>query len=185
MGRRIARRVWRVLAVRFVLTATSGSAADLPPDAKVLCGPDAVTAGTVCLDQYEASVWRVPAPSTATAGLVAKIQQGDACSRMEAGGATQLVRVATTMHRARTKALLPLLIEVGGNGLVSLKVAPLPEPARPALVIPGDFMVLGMARRRARTPVRRRRWLSGASSRAWDRECISMGWRSRPCAPLR
>ncbi len=24
------------------------------------CGPDAVVAGTVCLDEYEASVWRVP-----------------------------------------------------------------------------------------------------------------------------
>src|SRR5262245_2715687 len=91
MRRRIARRVWRLLAVRLGLTATSGSAADLPLDPTVLCGPEAVAAGTVCLDQYEASVWRVPAPTSANAGLVAKIQQGEATlADLAAGGASQL-----------------------------------------------------------------------------------------------
>ena len=28
------------------------------------CGDDAVVAGTVCMDKYEASVWRVPNPTT-------------------------------------------------------------------------------------------------------------------------
>jgi hypothetical protein len=55
------------------------------------CSPDAVVAGTVCLDRYEASVWRVPNPDTANAGLVARIRLGRA-SRADllAGGATQL-----------------------------------------------------------------------------------------------
>jgi hypothetical protein len=29
------------------------------------CAPDAVIAGTVCMDTYEASVWRVPDPAGA------------------------------------------------------------------------------------------------------------------------
>ena len=55
------------------------------------CGGDAVVAGTVCLDKYEASVWRVPDPAGANKGLVMKIQQGKATSAdLTAGGATQL-----------------------------------------------------------------------------------------------
>ena len=37
------------------------------------CAPDAVIAGTVCIDTYEASVWRVPDPTTINKGLVKKI----------------------------------------------------------------------------------------------------------------
>lgn len=55
------------------------------------CGPDSVVAGTVCLDRYEATVWRVPQPATTNAPLVRKIQQGLATvSDLRAGGATQL-----------------------------------------------------------------------------------------------
>src|SRR5207247_8192005 len=55
------------------------------------CGPDAVVAGTVCLDTYEASVWRVPNPTTTNANLVNKIQFGRAThADLMAGGATQL-----------------------------------------------------------------------------------------------
>ena len=55
------------------------------------CGPDAVVAGTVCLDRYEASVWRVPNPTTTNAMLVRKIQLGRATrADLTAGGATQL-----------------------------------------------------------------------------------------------
>ena len=55
------------------------------------CGPDAVVAGTMCVDRYEASVWRVPNPSTTNAPLVGKIQLGTATlSDLTAGGATQL-----------------------------------------------------------------------------------------------
>jgi formylglycine-generating enzyme required for sulfatase activity len=55
------------------------------------CGADAVVAGTVCLDRYEASVWRVPNPSTTNASLVRRIQLGRATQAdLTAGGATQL-----------------------------------------------------------------------------------------------
>ena len=55
------------------------------------CGPDAVVAGTVCLDKYEASVWRVPAPTTTNATLVRRIRRGTATrADLLAGGAMQL-----------------------------------------------------------------------------------------------
>jgi hypothetical protein len=55
------------------------------------CAPDAVPAGTVCLDRYEATVWRIPQPTTTNALLVRKIQLGIATSLdLESRGATQL-----------------------------------------------------------------------------------------------
>ena len=55
------------------------------------CGPDAVPAGTTCLDRYEASVWRVPHPTTTNGPLVRKIQSGLATALdLASGGATQL-----------------------------------------------------------------------------------------------
>jgi len=55
------------------------------------CGPDAVPAGTVCLDRYEATVWRVPNPTTTNGPLVRKIQLGIATAvDLASGGATQL-----------------------------------------------------------------------------------------------
>jgi hypothetical protein len=55
------------------------------------CQADAVLAGAVCLDTYEASVWRVPDPTDTNAPLVAKIRQGTASEAdLAAGGATQL-----------------------------------------------------------------------------------------------
>ncbi len=48
-------------------------------------------AGTVCMDTYEASVWRVPNPTTINKSLVKKIQQGKAtAAHLAAGGATQV-----------------------------------------------------------------------------------------------
>lgn len=55
------------------------------------CAPDAVAAGTVCVDRYEASVWRVPQPTTTNAPLVRRIQLGIATLLdLESGGATRL-----------------------------------------------------------------------------------------------
>jgi hypothetical protein len=55
------------------------------------CSPDSVRSGTVCIDRYEASVWRVPAPLTLNAALVAKLQAGTATAAdLAAGEATQL-----------------------------------------------------------------------------------------------
>lgn len=55
------------------------------------CPADAVVAGTVCLDKYEASVWRVPDAAGANKKLVKRIQQGKATlAALTAGGAMQL-----------------------------------------------------------------------------------------------
>jgi hypothetical protein len=40
------------------------------------CAPDAVIAGTVCMDTYEASVWRVPGPLGMNTGLVKPLPLG-------------------------------------------------------------------------------------------------------------
>src|SRR5262245_25848398 len=61
------------------------------------CAPDAVQAGTICLDRYEASVWRVPNPTTANRALVHRIQLGLASrGDLLAGGATQLGTMTTS-----------------------------------------------------------------------------------------
>ena len=47
--------------------------------------------GAVCMDKYEASVWRVADPLGTNTGLVKKIQQGKATAAdLAAGGATPL-----------------------------------------------------------------------------------------------
>jgi len=61
--------------------------------AKVLkkCPADAVVSGTVCMDKYEASVWRLTDPLGAGAGLVKKVKAGKATAELlTAAGATQL-----------------------------------------------------------------------------------------------
>ncbi len=78
------------LAVGLMMGMASAAGA-LPPPRARRCGPDSVVAGTVCLDRYEASVWRVPSPTIANELLVRKIQLGRATrADLEAGGATQL-----------------------------------------------------------------------------------------------
>src|SRR5262245_3158976 len=55
------------------------------------CAADSVVSGTVCMDKYEASVWRVPNPTTTNKSLVSKIQQGKATAAdLANGGATPL-----------------------------------------------------------------------------------------------
>lgn len=55
------------------------------------CPPDAVRSGTTCIDKFEASVWRVPNPTTTNADLVAKIEQGTVTAAdLEAASATPL-----------------------------------------------------------------------------------------------
>jgi hypothetical protein len=79
------------LAVGLVMHVASATAAGLPTRPVPRCGADAVAAGPVCLDRYEATVWRVPTPTTTNAGLVRKIQQGLATrADLSAGGATPL-----------------------------------------------------------------------------------------------
>jgi formylglycine-generating enzyme required for sulfatase activity len=84
-------RVKASLVMTLAMRAATAAAAGFPETPVRRCGPDAVLAGTVCLDRYEASVWRVPNPTTTNASLVRKIQLGRATrARLTAGGATQL-----------------------------------------------------------------------------------------------
>ena len=79
------------LAVGVLLAVTTAAHAHAPTFPLVRCSPDAVVAGTICLDRYEASVWRVPNPITTNAVLVHKIQLGRATrADLLAGGATEL-----------------------------------------------------------------------------------------------
>jgi hypothetical protein len=76
-------RISLVLLLSMGVTAAAGASGT--------CGPDAVPAGTVCLDRYEATVWRVPNPTTTNALLVRKIQLGIAAVLdLTSGGATRL-----------------------------------------------------------------------------------------------
>jgi formylglycine-generating enzyme required for sulfatase activity len=80
------RRVVQGIAAGLARAAASGAVAD-----PIACGADAVAAGTICLDRFEASAWRVPNPTTTNAGLVTKILLGtDTQAELTAAGATQL-----------------------------------------------------------------------------------------------
>ena len=79
------------LAVGLVMGAASAVAAGFPRVPVRRCAADAVATGTVCLDRYEASVWRVPHPTTTNARLVRNIQLGRVTrADLTAGEATQL-----------------------------------------------------------------------------------------------
>jgi formylglycine-generating enzyme required for sulfatase activity len=85
------RHALREVAVSAALILLAGTA--WAQDAKPLkkCPADAVVSGTVCMDTYEGSVWRVPNPTTTNKSLVSKIQQGKATAAdLAKGGATQL-----------------------------------------------------------------------------------------------
>ena len=62
----ISFRVRMTAAAAAVLLAGAAGAAGPPGGALTKCPADAVVSGTVCMDKYEASVWRVPNPTTRT-----------------------------------------------------------------------------------------------------------------------
>ena len=73
------------------LLSVAPALAGPPKDPVTTCAPDAVVAGTVCMDKYEASVWRVPNPLTTNVKLVKKIKKGKATQAdLTAAGATQV-----------------------------------------------------------------------------------------------
>jgi hypothetical protein len=77
------------VALVLMMLAGTAHAQGVKPLAK--CAPDAAVAGTVCMDKYEASVWRVPDPRGANKGLVKKIRNGKVkVTDLAQGGATQL-----------------------------------------------------------------------------------------------
>ena len=78
-------------AVGALMVVATAASAGFTTLAVKRCGPDSVLAGAVCLDKYEASVWRVPSPTTTNAFLVRKIQRGRATLvDLTVGGATQM-----------------------------------------------------------------------------------------------
>jgi hypothetical protein len=80
---------WITLSVSLMLPATTVGAQGAKPLKK--CPDDSVVSGTVCMDKYETSVWRVPGATTINKSLVSKIQQDKATpADLAAGGATQL-----------------------------------------------------------------------------------------------
>ncbi len=85
------RHAVRGFTVSAALTLLAGTAWAQGAKPLKKCPLDAVVAGTVCMDTYEASVWRVPGPTTINKSLVKKIQDGKATAALlTAGGATQL-----------------------------------------------------------------------------------------------
>jgi formylglycine-generating enzyme required for sulfatase activity len=83
------RKIVVVLVLCVAVAANDAGAQGAKPLKK--CPVDAVVSGTVCMDRFEASVWRVPDPLGVNKGLVTKIQQGKATAALlTAGGATQL-----------------------------------------------------------------------------------------------
>jgi formylglycine-generating enzyme required for sulfatase activity len=76
-----------------------------PASGATRCAPDAVRVGAVCVDRYEASVWRIPAASTA---LVHRVQLGKAtAAELVAAGAVQLGCTAPPFSLAAYGATFP------------------------------------------------------------------------------
>ena len=74
-------------------TATVTRAGGPPSAPLTRCPRDSVVSGSGCMDKYEASVWRVPNPTTQNRTLVLKIQRGAATlGELLASGATPLGR---------------------------------------------------------------------------------------------
>jgi hypothetical protein len=85
------RDAMRTMAVAVAVALGGSTAAAQRAKPLTKCALDAVVSGTVCMDKYEASVWRVPDPLGANKRLVRKIQQGKAkAADLAKGGATQL-----------------------------------------------------------------------------------------------
>ena len=79
------------LAIALATDTATVAAAGFPRTPVTRCADDAVPSGAGCMDKYEASVWRVPSPTTTNASLVRKIQLGRATQvDLAAAGATQL-----------------------------------------------------------------------------------------------
>ena len=89
MKRRYASATFSMIVFLLVTPAHAGWPGDTAK-----CKADAVKAGSVCMDKYEASVWEVPTVSPAgksNAGLITKIQNGTIkLVDLVAGGATQV-----------------------------------------------------------------------------------------------
>lgn len=74
-----------------MLSAGIGTAAAQGAKPLKKCAADAVVSGTVCMDKYEAGVWRIPNATTSNVAVVKKLLGGKATAAdLTAAGATQL-----------------------------------------------------------------------------------------------
>jgi len=79
------------MAVAATALLLAGTAQAQGAKALKKCAVDAVVSGTVCMDKYDASVWRIPNPLDINKGLVKKVKAGKATAAdLAAAGATQL-----------------------------------------------------------------------------------------------
>ena len=84
MMRTLTSKTKLVLAIGLSFAVATPALAGFPKTPIKKCADDAVVAGTLCLDTYEASVWRVTDPA-----VVKKIQKGKA-TLADLSGSTQL-----------------------------------------------------------------------------------------------
>src|SRR5262249_29939568 len=86
------RRMYGIVGVAAVCLAVA-----MPAGAGTLkCAPDSVKVGDVCIDTYEASVWKIDPTNTK---LVKKVQDGKATlADLSKGGATQLAPASVCGH---------------------------------------------------------------------------------------
>ena len=83
------------IATGIIILASITEAAGPPSGPVSRCPPDAVISGAGCVDRFEASVWRVPEPTTTNRRLVRRIQTGTVTvTELTAGGATPLGRTS-------------------------------------------------------------------------------------------
>jgi hypothetical protein len=82
------------VAAAVMLLAGAAGAAGPPGGPLIKCSVDAVVSGAGCMDKYEASVWRVPNPTTTNKGLVGRIQQGKATAALLTAGGAMLLGTA-------------------------------------------------------------------------------------------
>lgn len=90
MDSTMKRTLFAIAMLIGALAAPAGAA--WPGDPAAKCRPDAVKAGSVCIDKYEASIWEVPATNAegkSNEALIRKIQKGIVTlEALQAGGAT-------------------------------------------------------------------------------------------------
>src|SRR5688572_26590826 len=83
------------IATGIIILASITEAAGPPSGPLSRCPPDAVISGASCVDRFEASVWRVPEPTTTNRRLVRRIQTGTVTvTELTTGGATPLGRTS-------------------------------------------------------------------------------------------